>query len=158
MSAAPAPGKSGRWLMVAAGAVVLGAVVAAMLVMDSPSRQRAERLDGIRVDDLQLLASRIDAHADVHERLPERLAVVSGAPGRAVADPGTGQAYQYEITGERSYRLCATFETAQPAPDMPDIHRDQWRHGDGRQCFDREVEEVVRPGVPVRAPRQDDAR
>ncbi|HEU4812617.1 MAG TPA: hypothetical protein VFS99_00055 [Xanthomonadaceae bacterium] len=153
MSAAPAPGRSGRWLMVAAGAVVLGAVVAAMLVMDSPSRQRAERLDGIRVDDLQLLASRIDAHADVHERLPERLAVVSGAPGRAVADPGTGQAYQYEITGERSYRLCATFETAPQGSGAPMPVHDEWRHGEGRQCFEREVEEVVEAGVPAPATR-----
>ena len=152
MSAAPGLGKTGRTLMVAAGVVVIGAVGAALLVMDSPSRQRAERLDGIRVDDLRQLSLRIDTHAEVHDRLPERLAVVSGGPGRAIADPGTGQAYEYEITGDRSYRLCATFETAQQA-EPHDIYRDQWRHGEGRQCFDREVEDVVRPGVPVRAPR-----
>ena len=99
------------------------------------------------------LSRRIDANADVHDRLPGRLAVVAGGAGGTVADPATGQPYQYETTGERSYRLCATFETAQDAAPIPDVHLDQWRHGDGRQCFDREVEEVVRPGVPVRAPR-----
>lgn len=148
-----APGTAGRWLVVAAGVVVLGAVVAALFVMDSPSRQRAERLDSMRVADLQLLSSRIDAHADVHDRLPGRLAVVSDAPGHRVADPATGQPYQYEITGKRSYRLCAMFETVQASPEMPDIHLDQWRHGAGRQCFDREVQEVERPGAPMRAPR-----
>ena len=152
MSAAPGMGRTGRTLMAAAGVVVIAAVAAALFVMDSPSRQRAERLDGIRSDDLRQLSLRIDTHAEVHDRLPERLAVVSGGPGRAIADPATGQAYQYEITGERSYRLCATFDTEQQ-PEPHDIHRDQWRHGKGRQCFDREVQDVVRPGVPVRAPR-----
>ena len=153
MTAARGMGATGRWLMVAAGGVVLAAVVAALFVMDPPSRQRAERLDAIRIDHLQTLSRRIDAHADVHDRLPGRLAVVAGGAGGTVADPATGQPYQYETTGERTYRLCATFETAQDAAPIPDVHLDQWRHGDGRQCFDREVEEVVRPGVPVRAPR-----
>ena len=145
MSAAPALGRSGRWLMVAAGVVVLGAVVAALFVMDSPSRQRAERVDGIRIDDLQLLSGRIEAHAEVHDRLPERLAVVSGAPGRIVADPVTGQPYQYEVTGERAYRLCATFETATGDSGSYPHFDDAWRHLAGRQCFDREV-----AGVPKR--------
>ena len=149
MSGRPATGTAGRRLMIAAGAVVLATLVAAVLVMDSPSRQRAERLDAIRVNDLQRLSERIDAHAEVHDRLPERLAVVAGAPGRTVADPATGQAYQYEVTGERSYRLCATFETALEEPREMGPVRDEWRHGEGRQCFERKVDERAGMAVPV---------
>lgn len=138
MNGAPPMG-NGRWLMFAAAAVVIATVGAAVSVMDPPSRQRAERLDGIRVGDLQLLASRIDAHADVNDALPERLAVVTGKPGPTIADPATGQPYHYEVTGERAYRLCATFETATgDGPSGPRFD-DAWRHVAGRQCFDRTV-------------------
>lgn len=153
MNAPGGNGALGRRLMVAAGLVVAGAVVAALFVMDPPSRQRAERLDRIRVEHLQVLAQRIDMHAEVHDRMPAQLSVVARAPGHVLVDPATGRPYQYEVTGERTYRLCATFETSPdgPAASMP--VRDEWRHGEGRQCFDREVRAVERPGVPVPAVR-----
>lgn len=151
MSAANGSGTLGRWLVVAALVVVAGAIAAALFVMDPPSRQRAERLDRIRVEHLQVLAQRIDAHAEVHDALPGQLAVVARAPGHVLVDPGTGRPYQYEVTGDRKYRLCATFETALEGPGVSMPVRDEWRHGQGRQCFDREVQPVVRPGVPVPA-------
>ena len=100
-----ATGTAGRWLLVVAGVAVAGAIVAAFFVMDPPARQRAERLDAIRVSDLQRLEERIESHAEVHGRLPERLSVVAGAPGDAIVDPATGRPYQFEVTGERGYRL-----------------------------------------------------
>lgn len=151
MNAPGQPGKAGTWLMVAAGVVVAGAVVAALFVMDPPARQRAERLDGIRVHQLQVLAWRIDAHAGVHGALPEDLAAIDRSPGEAIADPVTGEPYTYEPTGERSYRLCATFGTATATPHSGPPGVDEWRHGEGRQCFDREVRDGN--GVPVPAKR-----
>ena len=151
MSASHFTGRTGTRLMLAAGVVVVATVVVALFVMDSPARQRAERLDRIRVEHLQTLSQRIDAHADVHDALPERLRIVSGAPGRTIADPATGQPYDYEVTGERSYRLCATFETTPDAEPAPLPVRDAWRHDAGRQCFEREVGQVVLPGIPVPA-------
>lgn len=145
---APATGRAGTWLMVVAAIVVAGAVVTALFVMDPPSRQRAERLDQARVVDLQRLSARIDAHAGIHDALPERLAVVDGAPGRPIVDPATGRPYQYEVTGERSYRLCATFETAVEEPRQAWPGRDEWRHGEGRQCFDRKVGQDATPVLP----------
>ena len=151
MSAHEGRGRPGRWLMVAAGVVVIGTVAAALFVMDPPSQQRAERLDRIRIGHLQVLSQRIDLHADVHDQLPGQLGVVARTPGQVLVDPATGRQYQYEVTGERTYRLCATFETELEGPGVSMPVRDEWRHGAGRQCFDREVEEVVRPGTPVPA-------
>lgn len=135
-----ATGTAGRWLLVVAGVAVAGAIVAAFFVMDPPARQRAERLDAIRVSDLQRLEERIESHAEVHGRLPERLSVVAGAPGDAIVDPATGRPYQFEVTGERGYRLCATFETATEASRGPAPFHDRWRHRAGRQCFDLALE------------------
>ena len=147
MSARPAD--AGRWLMLAAVGVVVASVVVALFVMDPPSRQRAERLDQLRVTHLQLLSQRIDDHALVHGRLPQRLSVVDSGPGPAIVDPVTGRPYVYESTGEGGYRLCADFDTT---PD-PALERDDWRHGAGRHCFDRQPRKDARRGVPVRPPQ-----
>lgn len=133
-------GATGRWLLVVASIAIAGAVVAAFFVMDPPARQRAERLDRVRVSDLQRLEERIESHADVHGRLPERLSVVTGGPGDAIVDPATGRAYQYEVTGGRRYRLCATFETATELPRSPAPIQERWRHGEGRHCFDLKLD------------------
>lgn len=141
--------RTGHWLMVAAGVVVLATVAAAVRLMDSPSHERAERMDGKRVDDLRTLSSLIAAHADVHEQLPARLSVVARGPGPDIVDPGTGRPYEYEVTGEWTYRLCATFETAgNPAGRYGAIPGD-WRHDAGRQCFDRDVDPVAGPDAPA---------
>jgi len=143
--------RGGHWLMVAAILAVVATVVAAVAVMDPPSRQRAERMDAKRVEHLQELARRLDAHFDAQGRLPAQLSVVAAAPGRSIVDPGTGRAYGYEVTGEREYRLCAMFETNGGEPGhMVPPHYD-WRHDAGRQCFAREVQAVVRPGIAVPA-------
>lgn len=136
----PGTSRAGRWLLVVAGVVVVGTVVAAFFVMDPPARQRAERLDGIRVADLERLKGRIESHALVHGQLPERLSVVSGVPGDAIVDPATGRPYQYEVTGEHSYRLCAIFEAAVEGPRTVVAIDDGWRHGEGRHCFDLAVD------------------
>lgn len=143
------PGNAGRPLVFAAVGVVLASVVAALLVMDPPSRQRAERLDQLRTGHLQLLSQRIDDHALVHDRLPERLAVVATGPGPDVVDPETGQPYEYEVTGERSYRLCATFATESEA--LEPMGPDAWRHAAGRHCFDRQARDAGATGAAPRA-------
>ena len=129
---------TGRWLMIAAGVVVLATVLAAVLVMDSPGKQRAERMDRIRVSDLEMLESRVSSHFQVHGELPGQLAVVSGGPGRAIVDPATGRPYQYEIIDAHGYRLCATFETE--TDEASSVYRDNWRHAAGRHCFDLKVD------------------
>ena len=145
------PAGAGRWLMVAAVVVVVASVATALFVMDPPSRQRAERLDQLRVTHLQLLSQRIDDHVLVHGRLPEQLAVVDSGPGPAIVDPVTGRSYAYEATGERGYRLCATFDTTPDPVGM--VGRDEWRHDAGRYCFDRKVGKDARRGAPARPPQ-----
>ena len=149
MSAQPTMGRAGRWLMVAAIVAVVATVVAALFVMDPPSHERAERLDRIRLEHLQVLSQRIDLHVQADDALPAVLPEVMDGPGGALVDPVSGDPYGYRPTGRRSYMLCATFDTA--LDPMATGMRDEWRHPAGRHCFERQVQPVIRPGVPARA-------
>lgn len=139
-------GGAGRWLAIAASVVVAGTVVAAVVVMGSPSAQRAAKLDARRAADLFRITSAIDRWVERHEALPPDLAVLAAEPGvrLAVADPVDGAPYGYAVTGARAYRLCATFatDTAQSG-DVTGWPGEVWSHAAGRQCFERKAK---RPG------------
>lgn len=141
MSAPGARSRAGRWIAVAASVVVVAAIVAAIAVMGSPSRQRLMRLDERRVDALGNIANQLDAWRNEHGRLPGSLAELAAAPGvRVPQDPASGRPYGYEVLGATEYRLCAQFDTDTAAGTDPQPWlRAAWAHGTGRQCFKRRV-------------------
>ena len=147
MSAAPASSPLGRWLAILATVVVVATLVAAFLVMRSPGEQRKVTLDLRRAQDLMQLGHAIDAHVQVHGRLPADLATLARQPGSLlpVGDPVTGQAYGYEVDGNRRYRLCAVFDTDTAATGAAALGPGEWTHGAGRHCFERVA--PTRPGV-----------
>jgi hypothetical protein len=129
-------------------------VIAGLLAIGMPSRARERRIDGVRVGDLSMISSAIDAYWNRHSALPEVLdSLVSRHElDRVPADPESKAAYTYLVSGARSYRLCATFaqatDTSESANDGNDIvftsgnrspfarHSHSWRHGKGESCFD----------------------
>lgn len=149
MNGQQATGQAGRWLMVAAIVAVVATVVAALFVMETPTHERAERLDAIRVQQLQLLSQRLDVHFEMEDELPDSIVEVVVGSDDTFKDPVTGEPYAYKPTGERTYRLCATFDTAQDPQATG--RQDEWRHPAGQHCFERQARPVVRPGVPVPA-------
>ncbi|WP_407353818.1 hypothetical protein [Luteimonas sp. R10] len=139
MSADGVGSGAGRWLLVAAGLVVVATVAAAVAVMGTPAARREAKLDDRRVRDLQRIGVAVDDYREQHDALPPDLATLAGRPGQrlAIADPVSGTPYAYEITGERSYRLCAVF-TTDTAEVLADVRwSSEWNHGAGRQCFER---------------------
>ena len=124
------------------------AVIAGLITLGLPSRARERRLDGLRVDDLVQLSSSLDAYWSKHAALPLALDSLVSArqTDRIPSDPATNLAYTYLVSGERSYRLCATFAQPSDTTDAPltlayagnrSLH--SWRHGAGESCFDLTV-------------------
>lgn len=131
-----------------AGAVavaVLAALAAGVAVIGSPAEIRGMRLDRQKIADLRRIAGAIDAHLNRTGALPPELKALETpdqpAPFR-LADPETGEPYDYAGTGPRSYRLCAIFSHPTGTDDK-DGDRSRtpgfWRHGAGRHCFAIEV-------------------
>lgn len=129
-------------------------VIAGLMLLGTPSRARARRLDRIRVDDLAELAHAVDQYWAKNASLPDALdsLVAKQQIDRLAKDPLNGAPYTYLVSGERSYRLCATFQQPSDSAEVstrgndivvssggrtifaPDTH--SWRHGAGESCFD----------------------
>jgi hypothetical protein len=136
-------GFAGAASVLAAGTLVWGLVLAG-----SPAAERLRRLDERRIEDLQAIESSVEriclgregkgeGEREMKRALPATLQeIAAAAPGRrpSVDDPASGREYEYTLTGESTYRLCATFDQER------DVAYDaRWNHGAGRACFDLDV-------------------
>jgi hypothetical protein len=139
----------------ATAAAVL-AVVGGLLTLDSPSRARQRKLDHLRVEDLSHLAMLVDGYWAKHAALPASIdtLVQAGELDHVLRDPKSGAPYTYLVSGERSYRLCATFALPSDSTDEAAYQTENivfvmgsggtqvarkahsWRHGAGESCFD----------------------
>lgn len=134
-----------RWKRTLGGfavAVVVAVVVGGFLMTGSPSEERARRIDVRRAEQLSDIAESVDLYTTRHKRLPSTLRELSSEGGVTVEalDP-EGRAYEYRVTGGKTYELCATFQRDSSGQSrMPSGNF--WRHGQGRQCFQLETKEV----------------
>jgi hypothetical protein len=122
-------------------AVVVGAVITAIVLLDPPGVQRQRKLDARRIDDLMSIQRAAEEYWTRHKALAPDLAALGKEPGLVVPtnDPETGAAYVYEITGPKSYRLCAVFARTTAERDAIPGYLVRWAHGAGRHCFDLEI-------------------
>lgn len=155
-------------LKVFVGAVVLmvaAVVVTGLYVAGSPAKERNRQLDEQRTNELQQIANAIDTTYDRDARLPSSLEELkTGAKEfyyvSSIVDPKTGAPYEYNVTGDTTYELCAMFDDVtqqldqygrlQPAPapaSKPVMigeyypgYRD-WTHGAGRHCYSIDVQD-----------------
>ena len=128
----------GGLLVVAASA----AVVAGILVVGSPAEERTRRLDRRRVEDLAAMASSVDLFWTRHSRLPASLEELRREPGASepAGDPMTNAPYEYRVSSDRAFELCARFE-GDSARD-PVARSGFWSHGAGLHCFRREARAI----------------
>ena len=99
------------------------AISAGLAVIGGPSEARKERRDRKRDDDLSDLTMLVRCLAEADgKRLPARLVPGGACPWQgALTDPLTGHPYRYQVTGPRSYLLCADYE--RPEDRAPALRR-----------------------------------
>jgi len=135
--------------------VVLAALIGGFLVMGSPLSQRAYRLDEQRTGDLSQIQWQIIDYWQNKETLPVELGVLEDdlRGFNLPSDPVTGEPYSYNVTGELSFELCATFDNknrdelkgrgAYPLYDeFSSVFPggSTWEHEAGEVCFDRTID------------------
>ncbi|MBI2577756.1 MAG: hypothetical protein HYV77_02835 [Candidatus Wildermuthbacteria bacterium] len=138
-------------------AVIVGAVIAGFFLIGSPSKQRAIELDQRRVSDLQSISYAVDSYYSTNTSFPNTFAQLQGQEYyiSSVVDPSTKEQYGYRTIDEKTYELCAVFETS--SDDISDRRygtapkpfQETWEHGTGRVCFPRRI---VEEGNPSRMP------
>jgi hypothetical protein len=132
----PRPG----FLLAAGFAALAGAaIVAGIVLIGGPSTQRDIALDRTRAGDLTRLSLKVADHWRERGHLPKSLQAIDDAWARIARDPETDQPYDYAVTGERTWRLCADFaRAATKPPDYPG-QAPFGVHDKGRVCFEQKI-------------------
>ncbi len=130
-----------------------------IVLTGTPGQQRARQFDERRTSDLQQIASAIDTYWVQKDMLPkgfDDLKNQSFTYIQSVQDPETEESYEYRVTGEKTYELCAIFATdsaqyeAKTKVPVP-FSAEQWNHGKGRACFAREVQSSLDENYKIRS-------
>jgi type II secretory pathway pseudopilin PulG len=129
---------NGRAAAIAVACVVIAAAGTAIW-LHPPSEARALALDRMRLERLADLDNALDAYYRVHNALPPRLETLRAGPNFVPDnywhDPVIDRAFEYDVIGGDTYRLCAIFERAsneaEGISDKP--------HRAGRSCFENRV-------------------
>jgi hypothetical protein len=134
---------AGKLILSSATVVVIGAVVTALFVVGSPAAARRERMDQVRIENLQTIDRLVTGFARTHGRVPADVNELAHEPGYAVPrqDPESGAAYVYQRVSADDFRLCATFDTDGAAGRIAGTYAPSldatWAHARGEQCFKR---------------------
>lgn len=140
-----------QYIGIAFGVASLLIVIGGFLIIGSPAQARALREDQERVSDLQSIQYEIINYWQQKEELPETLDQLNDPLSwyELPLDPN-GSSYEYSVTGENDFSLCATFALPTPAHEASrakDLYFQEglsenqyFDHQAGRQCFDRTID------------------
>lgn len=144
----------------AAMAVVALAVIGGFFVAGSPFKQRLVRFDRQKVNDLQVIQAQIINYWIQKSRLPGSLGDLEDSISgfKAPNDAQSGRPYEYKLTGQLNFELCAEFNL----PSVADTDKifapmaaepyfagrvgENWSHAAGPVCFQRQIDpELYKP-------------
>lgn len=136
--------------------LTIGSLVTAFFINESPAEARARRHDVQVLSNFDQITTTIQNYYTEKNALPENFADLNDQTpylnAAALQDPKTGQAYDYHITSETEYELCATFETnnIEPSNTYDYTYADRWPHEVGYQCLKQKV--IIDPNaIPLKA-------
>ena len=146
--------------------VIVGvSILAGFFVAGSPQSERKRRFDEQRVSDLQTIQYQIITYWQAKEKLPPTIEDLRDELLGFIPpiDPETGNSYEYRIVEDKSFELCAIFNTSLSNEYTRDIARpymmipgqpasfEIWQHDAGHTCFSRTLDPEFFP--PLKAVR-----
>lgn len=124
--------------------LVFGTIIAGFFIIGSPAERRLERFDAQKVSDLQSIQWQLVSYWQQKEKLPATLDELQDPISSFMVplDPQTKGSYEYRVTGDRAFELCATFNAPLPQASamFGDTSLGSWQHDEGRTCFTRTID------------------
>lgn len=134
--------------------IVTIAVLAGFFIVGSPKEERLRRFDAQKISSLQTIQSYIVEYYRAKNELPQNLSLLNDELRGVIVpkDPQTKSNFEYQITGDLSFSLCADFnrpsstleETMPKSPSYAypngPFHDETWTHKEGKACFNRTID------------------
>jgi len=131
---------------------VLLSIIGGFFLVGSPATQRARKFDDRRIQDLSAIKDQIVfTYWTQKGKLPEKFGDLDDKISGFIIpnDPETMAPYEYNVTDQFSFELCANFKTKSlvrgATPATPAMYRgsqfeQNWTHNAERTCFKRTID------------------
>lgn len=122
--------------------VIIISFVGAFFVIESPKTARNKAYDSTRSQDLTNIKYAIDNYYSEYKKLPDNLSdLKENNAYLKLNDPESKTPYEYKITDETSYELCAEFEYSNKDTSNQEsyLYGTEFSHDAGYNCFDRKI-------------------
>ncbi|MEK7649969.1 MAG: DUF5671 domain-containing protein [Patescibacteria group bacterium] len=138
-----------RVFVIGTVAIVVLSIIFGFYVAGSPQSERLRRLDMERVSDLYVVQNQLVEYWRAKNALPSALNDLVDDINVTMLpiDPVTSESYEYRVTGERTFELCAVFQAEDiKGSDVSSIaypydqYGESFAHGIGRTCFERTID------------------
>jgi hypothetical protein len=146
--------RTGNYFAWGATILVIASLVWSFSVIGSPMSERQRRFDDQRVNDLVQIQYQIINYWQLKGQLPTDIAQLTDPISgfKAPLDPESDNAYEFVKTGAKAFQLCAKFDLPSRESDVSRYGygpNENWKHGVGRTCFDRSIDDELYPVKPA---------
>ncbi|MEK7179873.1 MAG: DUF5671 domain-containing protein [Patescibacteria group bacterium] len=155
--------KQNKMYAVALALFVFLFIAMSFMIMGSPMKQRALKIDEQRVQGLQSVQYETINYWQQKGKLPLTVNDLQDSLSYFTVplDPQTKEPYVYKKISDLSFELCAKFtlpseENAKIYARYPEpvgLSNDQWKHDAGEQCFTRTIDPERHPQFEKTVPR-----
>ncbi len=135
-------------------AVVIAVFVASLFFVESPAETRNRKLDQRILENFNDIDRAVNDYYYDEKKLPENLdelvSEFNYLTNKDIEDPLSKKKYEYKITSDKKYELCAVFRVSNKGEDeiRYNFYKDRWPHDAGYQCIIQKVREknkVIEP-------------
>lgn len=156
--------------------MVITAIVLGFINAGNPFQIRSGKFDATRISNIQSLSSSIDNYYSSNRKFPGSLDELMQSPGaRSYSsgkeidkDPETNKQFEFSVTGQYTYKICADFNEDQPKnqENFYNYNKDL-QYKKGHQCFDLTLRgygnqtpssQTANPAVPAPSPTPDNTK
>ncbi len=130
--------------------IVIAALVSAFVFIESPRETRNIKHDDNILSQFDRIDGAINDYYRTNKKLPDSLDILLG--GRfylsedILKDRTEKKKFDYKITGEKTYELCADFRTSNKGKEYNyryGYYNKRWQHDAGYQCLSQKVKAGV---------------
>ncbi len=126
--------------------MVAAVLVSAFVFVESPRETRNIRHDNNILGKFNRIDSAINDYYAANKKMPESLDVLIGGrfylDEEILTDSATKKKFDYKVTGEKTYELCAEFRSSNKGKEYDyryGYYSKRWRHDAGYQCLEQKV-------------------
>lgn len=139
--------------------VVVVVFVLSWFFVDSPATTRNKKIDQEIINDFYEINSAVVNYYTLNEAMPADLNTLLNSTDayrlstQAVKNPSSDQYYDYQLTADDEYKICADFLTSTLDDNSDRYSPMDYRHDKGYQCFSQKVNSMAdskMPSAPVR--------